>query len=377
MDKKMFKSILLLITYTLLLTVVVVKFDIVSQWFSTFFSFIKPFIWGFVIAFILNKPIKFFKNLFQKFFKKFKNNLRISLALSVFVTYTIFIGFLVLLISFILPQFSDSINLFINNIENYSSNIEKIFNNLINIFNLQNFSLIDLNQIIQNNMQQLSNIASQLLTKLISMTAGIAMAFLNIFISIIVSVYVSSSAHKLSRQTNILLNAYVPDKLNAKIKEIAHLTFNTFNNFVSGQLFEALVLGCMCFIGMSILRFEYALLISVMIAVTSIIPVIGAFIGAIPSVFLLFMISPIKALWFIVFIIIVQQLENNFIYPKVVGNKIGLPAIWVLLAIVVGGGLFGVVGILLGVPVCSIMYTLLKNGANKRTDAKDNLNENI
>jgi len=136
-----------------------------------------------------------------------------------------------------------------------------------------------------------------------------------------------------------------------------------------------LVLGCMCFIGMSIFRFEYALLISVMIAVTSIIPVIGAFIGAVPSVFLLFMISPIKALWFIVFIIIVQQLENNFIYPKVVGNKIGLPAIWVLLAIVVGGGLFGVVGILLGVPVCSIIYTLLKEGAYKKQAQKNSLND--
>lgn len=375
MDKKIFKSILLLITYTLLLTVIVVKFDIVFQWFSTFFSFIKPFIWGFVIAFILNKPIKFFKNLFQKIFKKFKSNKKVSLIISVFVTYVLFIGFVVLLISFILPQFSDSIALFINNIENYSSNIEKIFNNIINIFNLQDFSLVDLNQIIQNNMQQLSNIASQLLTKLISMTAGIAVAFLNIFISIIVSVYVSSSSDKLSRQTNTLLDAYVPNKVNQKIKEIAHLTFNTFNNFVSGQLFEALVLGCMCFIGMSIFRFEYALLISVMIAITSIIPVIGAFIGAVPSVFLLFMISPIKALWFIVFIIIVQQLENNFIYPKVVGNKIGLPAIWVLLAIVVGGGLFGVVGILLGVPVCSIIYTLLKEGAYKKQAQKNSLND--
>lgn len=375
MDKKIFKSILLLITYTLLLTVIVVKFDVVFQWFSTFFSFIKPFIWGFVIAFILNKPIKFFKNLFQKIFKKFRNNRKISLILSVFVTYILFIGFVVLLISFVLPQFSDSIALFINNIGNYSSNIESIFNNIINIFNLQNFSLVDLNQIVQNNMQQLSNIASQLLTKIISMTAGIAVAFLNIFISIIVSVYVSSSSDKLSRQSNTLLDAYVPNKVSQKIKEIAHLTFNTFNNFVSGQLFEALVLGCMCFIGMSIFRFEYALLISVMIAVTSIIPVIGAFIGAVPSVFLLFMISPIKALWFIVFIIIVQQLENNFIYPKVVGNKIGLPAIWVLLAIVVGGGLFGVVGILLGVPVCSIIYTLLKEGAYKKQAQKNNLND--
>ncbi|NMC56755.1 MAG: AI-2E family transporter [Eubacteriaceae bacterium] len=373
MDKKMFKSVLILITYTLLLTVIVVKFDVVSQWFSTFFSYIKPFIWGFVIAFILNKPIKFLKNLFEKIFKKFKNNKKISLALSVFITYMLFIGFVVLIISFILPQFSDSISLFINNIQSYSSNIEKLFNNIVSILNLQNFSLVDLNKIIQNNMQQLSNIASQLLTKLISMTAGFAVALLNIFISIIVSVYVSSSSDKLSRQTNTLLDAYVPNKINAKIKEIAHLTFNTFNNFVSGQLFEALVLGCMCFIGMSIFRFEYALLISVMIAVTSIIPVIGAFIGAVPSVFLLFMISPIKALWFIVFIIIVQQLENNFIYPKVVGNKVGLPAIWVLLAIVVGGGLFGVVGILLGVPVCSIIYTLLKEGAYKKQAEKNSV----
>ena len=365
MDKKIFKSIFLLITYTILLTIVV-KFDEIYKWFALFFSYFKPFIWGFVLAFILNKPIKFLNLKFLKIFKFKKQN--ISLFLSIFITYLLFIGLIVSLMAFIIPQLSDSISLLINNINSYSANIEKIVNNVIRYLNLQNFSIVDLTQIIQDNMQKISDIASQLLTSIVSMTAGIAMAFVNIFIGLIFSVYVMSSKDKLLRQFNLLFDAYIPHKFHAKAKKIGKLTNETFNNFISGQLFEAFILGCMCFIGMSIFRFEYAPLISVLIAVTSIIPVIGAFLGAIPSAFILLMVSPMKAVWFIVFIVIIQQIEGNFIYPKVVGNKVGLPAIWVLLAIIVGGGLFGVVGILLGVPICSILYTLIKDGAQKRAE---------
>jgi len=372
MEKKVFKSILLLITYTIVLTIVVINFDIISKWFGSVFSFFKPFIWGFVIAFILNKPIKAINKFLYKIFNKNKKFLKFNSILSIFITYIIFIGLFVALISFILPQFSDSVKLLIENINYYSSNIEKMSVKLIEILNLENLSMVDFREIIQDNMQRISNIASNLLTVIVNMTAGIAIAFINIFISIIVSVYVVSSKDKLSHQMHLLMNAYIPDKLNVKIRKISKLTYDTFNNFVSGQLFESFILGCMCFIGMTIFRFEYAPLISVMIAVTSIIPVVGAFIGTIPSTFLLLMISPVKALWFIVFIIVIQQIEGNLIYPKVVGNRIGLPAIWVLFAIFVGGGIFGIVGVLLGVPVCSIIYTLLKDGAHKRMEAKNN-----
>jgi predicted PurR-regulated permease PerM len=366
MDKKIFKSIFLLITYTILLTIVVVKFDDIYKWFALFFSYFKPFIWGFVLAFILNKPIKFLNSKLYKIFKFKKQN--ISLFLSIFITYTLFIGLIVSLMAFIIPQLSDSISLFINNINSYSKNIEKMVNSIIAYLNLQNFSIVDLTQIIQDNMQKISDIASQLLTSIVSMTAGIAMAFINIFIGLIFSIYIMSSKNKLLQQINLLVDAYLPHRFYNKTKQIAKLTNETFNNFVSGQLFEAFILGCMCFIGMTIFRFEYAPLISVLIAVTSIIPVIGAFLGAIPSAFILLMVSPIKAFWFVIFLIIIQQIEGNFIYPKVVGNKIGLPAIWVLLAIIVGGGLFGIVGILLGVPICSILYTLIKDGAKKRSE---------
>lgn len=367
MNKKMFKSIFFLITYTILLTIVVVKFDEIYKWFALFFSYFKPFIWGFVLAFILNKPIKFLKNKLLKI-SKIKKHTNLALFLSIFITYLVFIGLIISLMAFIIPQLSNSIALFIDNINSYSANLERIVNNIVEYLNLQNFSLVDLTQIIQDNMQKISNIASQLLTTLVSMTAGIALAFINIFISLIFSVYVLSSKDKLLRQSHLLIDAYMPNKFYDKAKRIGKLTNDTFNNFVSGQLFEAFILGCLCFIGMSLFRFEYAPLISVLIAVTSIIPVIGAFLGAIPSAFILLMISPMKALWFIVFIIIIQQIEGNFIYPKVVGNKVGLPAIWVLLAIIVGGGLFGVVGILLGVPICSILYTLIKDGAKKRAE---------
>jgi predicted PurR-regulated permease PerM len=143
-----------------------------------------------------------------------------------------------------------------------------------------------------------------------------------------------------------------------------------FSNFISGQLMEACILGLLCFIGMNIFGFEYAFLISLMIGVTAIVPVVGAFIGTIPAVFLLFLVEPMQAVWFLVFILVLQQLEGHIIYPKVVGESVGLPALWVLLGIMTGGGLGGVPGMLLGVPLLTIGYKLLSRTIQRRLDAK-------
>ena len=150
--------------------------------------------------------------------------------------------------------------------------------------------------------------------------------------------------------------------------EIARLTADTFTNFVSGQLLEAAILGVLCFVGMVILRLAYAPLISVIIAVTAIIPIAGPYIGAILSALLLVMVAPPQALIFLVFICLLQQLEGNLIYPRVVGSSIGLPGLWVLIAVLVGGGLFGLVGMLLSVPAVSVCYTLLRQDVGARLE---------
>ena len=152
--------------------------------------------------------------------------------------------------------------------------------------------------------------------------------------------------------------ALFKEKTAENISSTLSLISQTFSNYIAGQIIEAFVLGTLSFIGMTIFGFEYPLLISVFLGVTSLIPVIGPYIGTIPSAFILLLISPLKAFWFIIFVIGLQQIESNIFYPRVVGTKVGLPAIWVLVAVLVGGGLFGIIGILIAVPTMSVIYDL-------------------
>jgi predicted PurR-regulated permease PerM len=187
---------------------------------------------------------------------------------------------------------------------------------------------------------------------------------------LIFSIYILADKEHILSQINKLTFAYLPVKIAKRVKEIAKITSDIFTKFISGQATEAVILGVLCFIGMSVFKFEYPLLCSTIIAVTSFIPIIGSIIGCIPAVFILLMIHPIKALWFIVFIIILQQIEGDFIYPKVVGDSIGLPPLWVFFAIIAGGGLGGVLGMILGVPTASVLYKLLSSDANKKIKLK-------
>jgi predicted PurR-regulated permease PerM len=166
--------------------------------------------------------------------------------------------------------------------------------------------------------------------------------------------------------------AYLPKKIADKTSEISKLTATTFTRYVAFQMLEAVILGSLCFIGMLIFGFSYPLLISIMIAVTALIPVVGAYIGCVFSLLLLVMVSPIKAMWFILFFIVLQQFEGNVIYPRVVGRSIGLPGILVLLAVIIGGSILGFPGMILGVPIMSILYTILKQSVAERLSKRKN-----
>ena len=168
-----------------------------------------------------------------------------------------------------------------------------------------------------------------------------------------------------------ILYAFSKKSIADKIIEIGKLANVTFAKFITGQCIEAVILGALCFVGMNIFSMPYSLLISVLIGVTALIPVFGAFIGTIPAVFLILIINPIQALWFIVFILCLQQFEGNIIYPKVVGNSVGLSAIWVMLAMLVGGSTLGLIGMLIGIPTFSVAYQLIKEYTNKRLTNKN------
>ena len=192
-------------------------------------------------------------------------------------------------------------------------------------------------------------------------------------IAVVFAIYLLAQKEKLLLQLNKVLNAYLPTTKVNKIRDVAKLTNRICANFVSGQCLEAVIIGVLCFIGMLILGIPYAATISVLIGVTALIPVYGAFIGTIVGAFLIFMVSPIKALIFVIFILILQQFEGNLIYPKVVGKSVGLPGIWVFVAVTIGASLAGVIGMLVSVPIASICYSIIATDVNYRTEAKNSM----
>ncbi len=365
MDKKMFRSCLGLIAFALALVVAVIKIDAISLWVGMILRLLSPFFIGFVIAFVLNIP---YSALMRRFLPlaKTERSRRWIKPLAIMAAYLLCLIIIGAITSFIIPEMVNSIGMLISNIGTYIANLEQLIYALSDRFQLHSFDFSVLEKEIRGLINSAANLLTDTMPQIVGFTAGIFQTLFNVIIGVILSVYMLSSRDKLKSQAKRLLYAFVPKKAADKVMEVSTLTAECFARFISGQLIEACILGLLCFVGMSILRFEYAFLISVMIGSTSIIPVVGAFIGAIPAVFLLLMVEPMQAVWFIIFLVILQQIEGNLIYPRVVGESIGLPAIWVMLAILAGGGLGGPLGMLMGVPVMTVVYKLLKQESAAR-----------
>lgn len=211
---------------------------------------------------------------------------------------------------------------------------------------------------------------SGVIDKTVGITGSIFSGIFDVVLGLVFSIYILASKEQLGIACKKVLCAFVSKERVIKIVELLALSDKTFTSFVTGQLTEAGIIGVLCFIGMLIFRMPYALAISALVAFTALIPVFGAFIGTAIGAFLILMVNPLKALGFIIFIIVLQQIEGNLIYPKVVGKSVGLPGILVLVAVTIGGGMFGVVGMIVGVPLVSIVYTVLAEVVNKRLVSK-------
>ena len=207
---------------------------------------------------------------------------------------------------------------------------------------------------------------SKVLDTTVAVTAAIVTAVVNIILGFAIAVYLLAQKEKFKGQVGKVINAIFEPARAKKVKRVASLTNNTFTNFITGQLTESCILGILCFIGMTIFKMPNPGIISILVAVTALIPIFGAFIGTGIGAFLILFDSPIKAIWFVIFLIILQQIESNVIYPRVVGQSVGLPSVWVLVAVTIGGRLFGVIGMLFSVPLCSVAYVLLREYVNKK-----------
>lgn len=373
LDNGLFRKLVLLITYAVALVVVIVKIDVILDWGSGVLLAFRPIFIGFAIAFILSRPCNFFVRVYARGLgNKWK---RVARPLAVTTAYVILFAAVGILISLVVPELTKSIQRFIGNMNVYAGNLQDLFEFLVDRLSLDalaNLNLSDkINEILGKALNQVLNTLTGTVPHLISATSTLVSAVVTTVISFVFSVYMLSGGPKLTAQCRRLVVVYLPEKVSKHVLEVVRLTADTFTKYVSGQLIEACILGSLCFVGMVLFHFDYAPLISVIIGVSALIPVAGAYIGAILAALLLAMISPLKAFWFLVFLSILQQLEGNLIYPRVVGTSLGLPGIWVLAAVTVGSSLLGFVGLVVSVPVTAVVYTILKYDLRKRLSEKE------
>lgn len=380
-------SSLIIVTYMALLFLIITNLNNIRLFISSFINLISPFIYALVIAYILNIPMtKIDKFLDQKLSIKFKKYSRpIAILLAIILAFFI----LSMIVSFIAPQLAASISNLILNLENYSKALVDTINSLIEFFNLgDNFDKLDQNSLklfFENlgvDWNSLMNTASTWITNtgagLIDYVAGFAIVITNLVIGFFFAIYLLSSKETFIRQSKKVFAASLGYKLSNKVLDKLNIVNNIFKNFVGGQLVEAIIIGILIYISLVVTKMPYAVLISSIVAVMALVPVFGAMLAMMFGFILILSIDPIKSIWFIVVFQIVQTFENNVIYPKVVGESVGLPAIWTLLSIIVFGGYFGVFGMLVAVPLTASIYVIGSAQINKvLTRKKIIVNESI
>ncbi|MGG7142522.1 AI-2E family transporter [Clostridium nigeriense] len=370
---KKFKENILLGTYLIILYFILSNLKLVGSTFGNIFNIINPFIIAFSMAFVLNLPMMFFENKVFNFLDKEKSSFIRGLKrpLSILATFITLIGLIIALGLFVIPQLLSSVSTLLVAVPDYLKSFEGLINQYFTsteiLQNIYNTLMGTWKELLQFSANFLTTSLSGILNTTVTITSGI----INFILSLVLTIYMLASKETLIYQLKKFLYAFTKKDFADKTVEIGRLANNTFSKFITGQCVEACILGALCFIGMNIFSMPYPLLISVLIGVTALIPVFGAFIGTIPAVFLILIINPIQALWFIIFILCLQQFEGNIIYPKVVGNSVGLSAIWVMLAMIVGGSTLGLVGMLIGIPIFSVAYQLIKEYTNKRLSNKE------
>ena len=344
------------------------NFHAISTVILRFFYVLSPFTAGFAIAYLLNMPMRIFE---QKIFKRFRKK-RLFAILTVYIL-AIFI--VALLLGMIAPQLITSIYTLIGNIPLYFNNINSLLGRVGDALDLEQETMTAVLVSYRDIVNQIVTLIRGVSPELLSMTMRIGTGLVSVLTTIIASIYLLFAKDKLLLHCRGVLYAIFSKRHADTLVRIGHLSNDVFSGFISGKIIDSAIIGVLCFIFMSLMnlspiKMPYALLISVIIGVTNIIPFYGPFIGAIPSVLILLMVEPWSALWFLIFIIVLQQFDGNYLGPKILGNSTGLPAIWVLLAIVVGGGLFGFTGMLLGVPTAAVLYALacefIKNRLRKK-----------
>lgn len=324
---------------------------------------LMPFIYGFSMAYLLAIPLKFLEDKVLKFMDK-KNQYKAKRFISITITYISAAILISIVFSILVPELSRSIYTLLENIPEYIKALEEYINNIVIALNLNGDMVEDLVKDFNSISKYITSIAGTAVLDLFQFSANITQYILNIFIATIISIYLLAGKEKFFAQIKKFLYAMLPEKPVKYVIELTRSSHKTFIGFLGGKLLDSLIIGIICFVGMKIFKMPYPLLVSFIIGITNVVPVFGPFIGAVPSVIIIFIASPIKALWFILFILVLQQFDGNILGPNILGNSTGLTAFWVMFAILLGNGLFGVVGMILGVPTFAVIYSIIVSVIN-------------
>lgn len=366
MKDKTRKDIIIIISYIALVIFALVNFSKIFTFLGKVISIFSPFLLGIILAFVLNVLNNFIeKKIFgkikpSKIWNKIKRPLCITLSL-ILVFLTIFF-----VMNLLIPQLRNSASLFTDTLPAYKEDIIGILNK----FDIDESTVNKVGEYLDNFGKVITDYIKGNSKDVITVTTEVATSVVNIIskgiITLVFAIYMIAQKETLSRQINKVMKAYLKPKTINKINTVGTLANKTFSNFVTGQCLEALIFGSLVFVGMLIFRFPYASTIGVLLGFTALIPIFGAFIGTAIGFILIMMVSPVKAILFVVFIIVLQQIEGNLIYPRVVGKSIGLPGMWVLLSVTVGGSIGGILGMLIATPLCSLLYALFTKMVNDR-----------
>ncbi|MDO4299934.1 MAG: AI-2E family transporter [Clostridia bacterium] len=370
-DKYNTVKTLLIIVFAVAVYTAFQNIDVILRYIGILFSISVPFIIGGVIAFVLNIPMKAIEKMLFEDKKIIKKEIKKSVSRPVSLIISIILVIIVIsaVINIVVPQLVKTFYSIGNNIYAFVPDAIEFFQSVIKSDEAVNIieRLVNIDwKTILNYVGNFLKSGGSMLNSTIGVVSTIFSTTVNIIIGFIFALYILLQKEKLSVQAIKIMFSVIPEKIGEKVLDVAKLSYKTFSNFVTGQCLEACILGTMFFIVLSILRMPYSLLIGVLIAFTALIPIVGAFIGCIISALLILMINPLQSLIFIAVFLIIQQIEGNLIYPHVVGNSVGLPSIWVLVAVTIGGNLFGITGMLLFIPLSSVLYTLFRKWVNKR-----------
>lgn len=358
LDKRSLSN-LVVICVGVLLYQGVTHFAQIKATFYTFMDVLQPFIIGFVVAYLLNTPINYCeKKLFQKF-----DNPRMPALIFVYFIALVAIG---VLLQLIVPQVGASVASLIENLSSYLENVSVMAQNLIERFHLEGEGLTDLVADYKTIISRAAEFITASVPNLLNFGIAVGNGLVTAITALIASVYMLSGKDRFVAQMKKLVYALFPVRQSNRIIDVARRANHIFVSFINGKVLDSAIIGVLCFGLTRLLRIPYSELVSVVVGITNMIPFFGPFIGAIPCAMILLMVNPWSAVRFLIMILVLQQFDGNILGPKILGNSTGLSALWVLASIVVGGGLFGFMGMLLGVPTFAVLYSLVREWSDRK-----------